>query len=306
LEWILTQHVTGRCWFEDPTSRPTFAKIRGTVNMLLLVDASVLREKVAAATNIAGSMSAFEWEVPAHGLQMLGEAPAESCGRMFFRGSGSGSMMAAMQTTPPLAVASSATAAAAGGGGGGAGGGGHADARSSRNVLVMQASAADEARDLRRVFAAVRELRHPQVVELLGCNSAAGFMGLFRRPAFGTLAAALSLPPPPPPSPPQGSGDASRSTASSSTTGPPARPPIPLQQRAQIALHVALGLEYIHAHNFVHGCVSPHTVYLDEHHNARVVARPTFHPNLLSSPRVVFGSSARSRCRPIGKVCAAI
>jgi serine/threonine protein kinase len=47
---------------------------------------------------------------------------------------------------------------------------------------------------------------------------------------------------------------------------------IAVEERGKIALHVALGIEYLHANNLVHGSLSPHTVYVDEQYNARVAA----------------------------------
>jgi serine/threonine protein kinase len=229
-----------QCWFNCPSDRPTFAKMRGAINMLLLDDAESLREKVAAATHIRPILKS-RWEVQTTSLEIM--AADESGGDLLVQDQtmkfGKLPGLSSVRLPGPPA----------------------------RLVLAATASTTEEALLLRRRFNAVRELRHSHVVEILGCSSAVGFTILYHRPSLGPLSALLPLHPSAQlPSPPAAS--ACKSTAATALSSSL----VPAHERAKVVLHIALGLEYLHANNFVHGCLSPHMVYVDGRYNARVVA----------------------------------
>jgi serine/threonine protein kinase/Ran GTPase-activating protein (RanGAP) involved in mRNA processing and transport len=223
------------CWEKCPAARPTFAKIRGAINMLLLEDADMLRKKVVAAATI--SPVDFRWEISIAGLQIV--QADESCGGLTFS-----SGMAGKIWTGGLSLA-------------------RLPGVPVNLVLVAESTTAEEVRWLRHRFNVIQELHHRNVVELFGCSSAVGFAMVYSRPTLGPLLALLSNYETQP-------GLAAATPASAGETS--ASVPLPCEVRGKIGLHIALGIEFLHANNFVHGYISPHTVYVDENFNARVVA----------------------------------
>jgi serine/threonine protein kinase len=196
------------CWRETPEDRPSFAEVRGTINLLLLTDAAELRAKVAAATNIA-PIADLRWEIPTNGMAIVGHEPHGVFGSV--------SVLHSVTLPRPSTM--------------------------QVRALALSEKSAEGARALRDVFDVIRNLKHQHLTTLLGCSSATTFTLLFDRPALGTLASAVL-------------------TAESIAN---------MRDRQRIVSHVALGVEYIHANSFVHGRISPHTVYVDEKYNAKIL-----------------------------------
>jgi serine/threonine protein kinase len=234
--------------------------------MLLLDNADVLREKVAAATN-KPLLSHFRREVATNGSDEV-VVEHEACGPMVFR---NGSMR--LLTLVGLSHV-------------------HLPGHPVQSMLAAKASSADDARSLRSQVSVVQELHHRHVVEFAGCNSLSGFTILYHRPVMGPLAAMLAR------------RDSSQAILASVSAPAPklaeaAYAPLPAREQSKIALQVALGIEYLHANNVVHGCLSPKLVYVDARYNARVVAHmvqstsgraPVFAPTSVGAP--LFGATA--------------
>ena len=117
-----------------------------------------------------------------------------------------------------------------GGDGGGGGGSAAKLPRTTLAVLPATCSAGSVASQLQAAFVILKDVRHPNLLELMGCNSVKGFVVLFEKPMLGTLAQALD-------------DDA-----------------IPHNERKRVALGIALGLEYLHAIDYVHGMLTSQEV----------------------------------------------
>jgi serine/threonine protein kinase len=209
-----------QCWLERPADRPTFAEIRGALNLLLLTDANELRAKVEAATTML-PIADLRWEIPMSGIEILGD----ECG-------GSGNAVSGLFGGSVTIGLKKARVSA------------HQPNGKAKSVLALVAASSNESRFLKAVFDVAQDLRHRHLVTLLGCSSVSNFTVLFARPELGPLAEAMLSPQP---------------TATE-------------QDRNKIAVHVALGVEYIHANSRIHGQLSSYTVYVDAHYDAKVLA----------------------------------
>jgi serine/threonine protein kinase len=258
-----------QCWHHVPGSRPGFAAIRGSLNMLLLVGADDLNAKVAQATKIS-ALADLRWEIPAVGLEVVGVEP--------FTAGGLVEMVARNS-----AAAEIASVAAVTGTGAGAGDGVGAapillqavrlPLQKRDSALALVARSTHEAQALRALFETSQDLHHRRLVGLIGCSTAVGFTVMFERPSLGSLFGPAAVVAP-------------RSTVSA-------------ELRKKMALHVALGLEYLHANSLVHSAVCPHVVYVDAEYNAKLVA-------YMAQPASVMRPVARLYGRSATAVAAAI
>jgi serine/threonine protein kinase len=221
-----------RCWLEQPAARPTFSNLRGDINLLLLDNAGTLRAKVKAATDIK-STDNLRWELPIGELQLVSKfedwkaspkssaahddskIPSKRCNA--YGSFGIDVALHVAQLPGPLA----------------------------KSALVLISDSSEGVHHLRLIFEAAHDIRHPRLINLLGCSSSSGFAVLFELPALGSLVTSATIAP--------------GSTVS-------------LPQRKRIGLHLALGIEYLHANNLVHGHISPHTVFVDERFNAKIMS----------------------------------
>ena len=205
-------------------SRPTFADLQGGINLLLLIDGGVLRARVNAAKHVAASASEVStYERPMRDWSVVSET----------RGSfGTIAGIVLREYAPPQSPAGNAASTDV------------ANTRGRRSRLAVMAavdSGESVARQLRAAFSIVKDVLHPNLLDLVGCNSVAGFSILFEAPMLGTLWKAL------------------------------ADNAIPPNERVRVALGVALGLEYLHAIGYVHGMLSSQSVHLQPNLRAQIM-----------------------------------
>jgi cadherin 2 type 1 (N-cadherin) len=111
--------------------------------------------------------------------------------------------------------------------------GGSAGEVVSKEALAIGCNSPAGTEQLKRAMSILNDIRHNHVLKLIGCSSANGrFMLLFDRPLLGTLRQALA-------------DDA-----------------IPPAEHNHVLVGVALGLEYLHAINVVHGMLSSEYIYI--------------------------------------------
>ena len=212
-----------KCWLKEPMTRPTFADLQGSINLLLSIDGEVLRARVTAAKNVAasaGELSAYE--LPMRDWALVGEVHGTF---------GTIAGIVVREYVPAAAPTAAGNAANLNGASAGEGGASNANPP-SRKLAVLAASHSSEsvANQLRAAFAILKDVRNPNLLALAGCNSVQGFVVLFEKPMLGTLWHALE-------------DDA-----------------IPRNERKRVALGIALGLEYLHAIDYVHGMLSSQAV----------------------------------------------
>jgi serine/threonine protein kinase len=233
-----------RCWSKLPTDRPTFATLQGTMRLLLLKDADELRAKVAAAALFLPSIAnddANRWTIPMRGWEPTPKGLTD-CGHF--------------RLVQYRTVAATGNADATGG------------AVEVVERLGISTPAGATVQTLKSIFTVLQDLKHANVVSLLGCSTVQGFVILFEDCSL-TLGAAL-----------HGTGGGADVAAAGylevdgagggPTSSPPPPPPSPLlsppllasaESKTDAALQMALGIEYLHARLHTHGRLSSAAFY---------------------------------------------
>jgi serine/threonine protein kinase len=222
-----------RCWSAVPNNRPTFAALQGTIRLLLLEDADELRAKVAAATKFRpeAQAQAMRWVLGMRGWTPSPVGPTDC-----------GSYQLARYFAIPEAPANGSVAADASA----------VEARLGMSIDATINNTVDAAA-LKAIFNVLVDLQHPNVVQLLGSSIIKRLVVVFHDCPF-TLGEALhphrtqSIPP--------GTNFAS------------ARPGVPVLLRStdskvEAARQMALGIEYVHGQQYVHGRLSSSSFYFN-------------------------------------------
>jgi serine/threonine protein kinase len=235
-----------KSWLTMPANRPAFSTLQGAIRLLLLEDSSQLRARVAAATKHSASTQddVMRWSLPMRGWEPTPIGPTD-CGKF---------QLLQYRTVPGGGDASVASAGAGAGAVVGVGGKVRAASR-----LGIFASTREDVAALKTVFTVLQDLRHVNIALLVGCTHQRGFSVLFDDCSV-TLAAALHggvLAPTPTPSDPSISSILHACVASQ--TGQVSAEIH--ETKAAAVVQMALGLEYLHASQLVHGRLSSAAYY---------------------------------------------
>jgi serine/threonine protein kinase len=205
-----------QCWLVDPASRPTFASLQGTLRLLLLEDAAGLRAKVTAATKLTERTHALDatLNLPMRGWSNVGDDPDASAEVMFALSCVSGAH-------PDLTISELRQAA------------GPVDV--GRRVAISSTSMAGTAQ-LQTAVAMRCELAHHNLVPFLGTTHsiAGGFAAVFGAIRTTRLLSTML------PSLGRGSGSEFNDGGTDVLA-------------SQLALQMAMGIEYVHAKECVYG-----------------------------------------------------
>ena len=243
-----------KCWLNDEGRRPTFASLQGTMQLLMLEDADTLRASVEAATKLsAESLDWLQWAVPNKGWSTI-SAERSDC------------------TLLQLETQQQA---------------GHPP----KTRLALASSTPDEAAVLKTVFSILQNLQHRNVVPLVGCNNGGGggSFSIFFDPLSGIMggsgggstavvtlhdvlhtdAGAPTASAAPTATVQRQQSDAPGylvigGTAADATTDEHGTEPLHTTVNGclDLALQMALALEYVHANQIVHGRLSSRSFYM--------------------------------------------
>lgn len=274
--YVLHDEMT-KCWHAFDSRRPTFASLQGTMQLILMKDADALRASVAAATKVsADSLKWLQWNVPNKGWATVLTTRSD-CGRFKLETQQQGG------TRVPASLPSAATTTAAA-----AAEMSPSKFASSKCRLALVATDLDETAALKTVFYVLQNLKHPNVVPLVGCNSSyggGGFAVFFDLPLVSSVTTLHGMLH-------KGVGMQRESDSSPSDCGPGSQQQQPTQGYLVIdstsqeetttdgvvaaseplhttvkgcfdlALQMTLALEYVHANQIVHGRLSSHLFYV--------------------------------------------
>eukprot|EP00729_Bicosta_minor_P011476 gene11476-10502_t len=261
--YVLHEEMT-KCWHATESRRPTFASLQGTMKLMLMKDADALRASVAAASKVsAESLEWLQWNVPNKGWGTFASTQSD-CGMFALEAQQQGG-----GGVPRAPTSSSA----------------------SKWRLALISSNPDEAAVLKTAFYVLQNLQHPHIVPLVGCNAGhvgGGFAVFFGLPLANSVctlhnmlhAGAVGVVATPTPLEDTAAASAAsqrqhlqsgylvigstdeEETATDSAAAAAAPLHATVKGCFDLALQMALALEYVHANQIVHGRLSSHSFYL--------------------------------------------
>jgi serine/threonine protein kinase len=222
-----------QCWLVDAASRPTFASLQGTLRLIVLEDAAILRTKVKAATKLTDRNNAHTaaLNLPMRGWSNVEDDPGVRTEVVY-------ALSCVSVSHPDLIISELRQAAGPAGGG--------------RRVTISSTSIGGTAQ-LKTAVAMRCELAHRNLLPFLGTTHsiAGGYAALFgiNRPST-TLQSALGT---------------------KLGADPDSEILVGMPLTSQLALQMALGIEYVHANGCVHGGLALDAFSVDMNNTVRLL-----------------------------------